>query len=203
MVGADEPEGAHNVRNRHAHDESSSRGASSCDRRMWFHFWFSTYGTWIRGDERGFRDHDHRIHSSGDYRDPPPHAEHQGLRRWVRQHMHKEPVRLDMTLRRVVCGRLVCLFQEKQIELLVIAVASDHVHGLGRFPETNVRTLIGHAKKYSSHAIRGTIPGAVWARKCALKAIKSRDQQRATFEYIVGHRVEGACVWTFRDSERL
>ncbi len=35
------------------------------------HVMFSTRGHWLPVDPRGFRNRDHRIHSSGDYTHPP------------------------------------------------------------------------------------------------------------------------------------
>ena len=61
---------------------------------LWYHVQFSTFGTWLRGDERGFRDHDHRLHSSGDYRNPPPPGEHEGLRLGTLARMHKPSMKL-------------------------------------------------------------------------------------------------------------
>ncbi len=114
--------------------------------------------------------------------------------------MHKNPVRLDSSLRARLLDEIVRLFVEKQVELLVVAGAVDHVHGVGLFPANEVRQLIGHAKRYSSHAIRNQIPGSVWGRKCGLKRITDKEQQRRTFNYIADHRDEGASVWTFRDA---
>jgi REP element-mobilizing transposase RayT len=113
--------------------------------------------------------------------------------------MHKDPVRLDRRQITRVGPEMVRLFLEKDVELIAVALAKDHAHGLGRFPEDRVRALVGHAKRYSSHAIRDEIPGTVWAKKCGLKRIKDHDHQVKTFNYIVAHRREGAWVWTFRD----
>jgi REP element-mobilizing transposase RayT len=154
----------------------------------------------LRADERGFRDHDHRIHSSGDYRNPPPKSEHEGLRRWVIRHMHKEPVRLDRALMERVGAEMVRLLLGKGVEVVVLAVMPDHVHGIGRFERDKVRDHVGHAKRYSSHAIRDQIPGTVWGKKRALKRIRDRDHQVKTFTYIVKHSRKGAWVWTFRDA---
>jgi len=179
----------------------ANRGAEDREEKAWFHFWFSTYGTWLRGDERGFRDHDHRVHSSGDYRNPPPKDEHAGLRAWTRAHMHKDPVRLDAELRRRVCASIVTRLRTGGVELLVVAVMNDHVHGLAWCPVESVKTLVGHAKRSSSHAIRDRIPGAAWGRRCGLKRIKDQEHQRATFCYIAGHGRKGGVVWTFRDPD--
>ena len=45
---------------------------------LWRHVICHAKNTWLHGDERGFRDRDHRAHSSGDYYNPPPKDEHQG-----------------------------------------------------------------------------------------------------------------------------
>lgn len=176
----------------------ANRGAANGE-KAWFHFWFSTFGTWLRGDVRGFRDHDHRIHSSGDYKQPPPRSEHAGLRRWVVEHMHKDPVRLTPRQRERACGRMKEELKLKGVELLVIAVADDHAHGLGKFPVAEIRKLVGHAKRGSSHALREQILGAVWGKKCQFKQIRSRKQQIDTFKYIQRHARQGAAIWTFRD----
>jgi REP element-mobilizing transposase RayT len=183
----------------HADDESASRRAESAAPRAWYHAWFSTFGTWLRGDARGFRDRDHRIHSSGDYRNPPPIEEHAGLRRWVIEHLHKDPVRLGAPLRRQVGRVMVDQLRQRGAEVLVVAVAADHVHMVLRCGPGEVRQLVGHAKRWSSHAIRGQIPGSVWAKKCGLKLVRSRAQQVAVFKYITRHASRGAWVWTFRD----
>lgn len=183
----------------HADDESASRRADGAAPRSWYHAWFSTFGTWLRGDARGFRDHDHRIHSSGDYRNPPPIEEHAGLRRWVIEHLHKDPVRLSVAQRPLVGRVVVHQLVKRGAAVLVMAIASDHVHVVLRCSAGEVRQLIGHAKRWSSHSIRDQIPGAVWAKKCGLKRIRSRAQQVSTFEYITRHASRGAWVWTFRD----
>jgi hypothetical protein len=51
----------------------------------WYHVTINTYGTWLPGDPRGFHSRGHRVHSSGDYREPPPEREHAGLHRWSKE----------------------------------------------------------------------------------------------------------------------
>jgi len=48
----------------------------------WWHVIISTRNSWLPGDKRGFRSKNHKIHSSGDYKKPPPIEEHSGLRRY-------------------------------------------------------------------------------------------------------------------------
>jgi len=166
---------------------------------QWFHVTFSTYGTWLRGDKRGFRDHDHRIHSSGNYKTPPPEREHALLRDWTRRVMHKPPVHLSKQQRQRAGETIVENLKSKQVDLLAIAVMSDHAHLLANFPVNTARAMIGVAKSDSSRSIGAQIPGTVWAKKCLLTRMRDKDHHINTFRYIVNHRSQDAWVWTFRD----
>ena len=48
----------------------------------WSHIIISPQNSWLPGDRRGFRSRNHKIHSSGDYKNLPPPEEHAGLRRY-------------------------------------------------------------------------------------------------------------------------
>lgn len=114
---------------------------------------------------------------------------------WVIERMHKEPVRLEATSRAVACERIASGLVSHGVDLRALAVAADHVHGLGGFPG-GARKIIGDAKRASSHAMRVWIPGAVWGRRCGLKHVVDREHYIATLRYIVAHTGEGASVWT-------
>jgi hypothetical protein len=42
----------------------------------WRHLVIFTHNSWLPGDPRGFRSQNHKILSSGDYKNPPPPGEH-------------------------------------------------------------------------------------------------------------------------------
>lgn len=113
--------------------------------------------------------------------------------------MHKDPIRFEPALRERVGLVMLLEFEKRYAELIVLAVSSDHVHGLARVEHRRVRAPVGHAKRWSSHAIRDVLPGVVWGKKCGLKTIRDRSHQIRTFRYIETHRSEGAWVWTFND----
>jgi hypothetical protein len=170
---------------------------------IWYHFMFSTFGSWIRGDRRGFRDHDHRMHCRGDYKNPPKPSAFGGLRSWVLRNMHKEPVRLSLPLQRRVSALLVEEFLSRDVNLLCLAVMPDHVHGLGQFDFDTAEKLVGLAKARSSEAISTDVPGVVWGKRARLKEIRDREHHIETFRYICDHEHEGAVVWTFRKRSPL
>jgi REP element-mobilizing transposase RayT len=159
---------------------------------------WSTYGAWLHGDPRGFRDRFHRIHSSGDYKNPPPKGEHAGLHRYVSRIMHKEPVLLDQSTRQRALGAI--LDKARQTELLAVcaSVSATHVHLLARLSPDSIPDIVGKLKRHSSHAIRDVIPGQVWGARREAKPIRDRAHQLNVLNYILGHaRKEGAAVWRF------
>jgi len=169
------------------------------DMRKWFHITFSTYGSWLPGDARGFRSWRHRVHSSGDYKNPPPPGEHEGLRGYAQARMTRPPVTLTREQRRTCVLAMVEKLQEKGAEVLAIPVGARHVHVQARIENHTARKIIGLAKQTASHRIRDEIPGTIWAGRSRTEPITNKNHQQALFHYIVRHRREGAFVWTFRD----
>lgn len=85
------------------------------------------------------------------------------------------------------------------LELLCFAVATSHVHLLGRFETETLKRTLGSLRRSASHAIRDTHPGRVWARGEGIWQIRNHDHQVATYGYIMGHEQEGADVWSVLD----
>ncbi len=153
------------------------------------------HGQWIPGDQRGFRSRDHRIHSSGDYRNPPPIQEHAGLRQWVRVNMNQPPVTLEPPQFEIVGLVLVHKLQRMNCEVVVLSSGPTHVHTLFVPSETDVIKQLGKAKQFASlkcpnHA------GQLWAESCDAVAVQKEQHACNAYQYICDHAVkEGAWVW--------
>ncbi len=170
--------------------------------KRWWHLVLHTRGSWLHGDPRGFRSRDHRLHSSGDYKRPPPPDEHAGLRAYHRGRS-APPVVLSPSLRSRVGLTLRRKLQRQRHEALAISVGPTHAHLLAELPESYqaALTLSASWKQASSHAVRDELPGRVWAEGGKPIPIRNHAHQREVFDYIVDHaRKEGAWVWTFRGS---
>jgi hypothetical protein len=186
----------------------------------WFHLNGNTYGTWIRGDERGWRARHHREHVEGDYRNPPDPAAHFAERAFSRTHTDT-PVRLSPEARRVACDELVACLTHQHIEVIACAVDDHHFHILARFllPEkptgsnpwasgtrnqplyAYIRHVVGLAKSRAARAISSlalTSEGGVWGKRFKITPIADRAHQLNTYAYIADHASCGASVWTFR-----
>ncbi len=59
---------------------------------MLYHVTWSTYGSWLPGDPRGFRTRGHRLHVDGDYRNPPPKGKYTGLHAHAKSSLVKPAV---------------------------------------------------------------------------------------------------------------
>ena len=144
---------------------------------MRYHVIWSTYGSWLPGDPRGFRTRRHRMHVEGGYRNPPPPGTHAGLR----------PVAGEAALERLAQGGA---------DVLGISVAGQHVHVAFIADGSDIKPIIGHVKRVSSHRIRHELPGQVWAGGCKIVRVRDDAHRRNVLTYIRNHAREGAWVWT-------
>lgn len=200
--------------------------------RGWYHAVATTYGTWLRGDPRGWRSRRHREHVEGDYRQPPPKGAYQFQFERSKRLMKHEPIILSPSSRVVVCQALVERLLELETELIVLAVASTHSHVVCRFanwsggkynPAINTpglrggnalqdgrdpvpRHVMGMAMKHASHEARqagAKRPGPLWAKRPKFVPIEDREHQVNAVRYGQKHRErEGAALWTMW-SERV
>jgi hypothetical protein len=161
----------------------------------------STLNSWLPGDPRGFRTKGHDIHSSGDYKHPPPKGEHAGLHQYSKQ-ISGNPVVIPRDLREVVGRAILAKLRKLDYQVLVIAVAGMHCHFLVELPEDikRVRHIVGQCKTVSSHAIRGWMLGRVWGHRGKFEPVKTIEHQRNAFKYIL--RQKNAWIWSFRDEAR-
>lgn len=167
--------------------------------RHWHHLILTTYGAWLPGDARGFRTRHHREHVDGDYRDPPPRLDYVKLRRTCNAQLKQEVVSIAAKWRPLLGEALIEKFTLLGANVLIVAVASQHVHLLAKLRPADVRKFSGMAKKHSTftlHNHRWT--GLVWGRRGKVIRIRDRQHQVNTFRYILRHRQQGAWVKDLR-----
>lgn len=163
--------------------------------RVWAHGIITLRGWWIPGDARGFRSREHRIHSSGDYRNPPPPGEHAALRDWNRARTKREPP-LRPQERELVGRTILERFEREARTTLAIACAATHTHALFEAGDEDARRILGLCKQVASRRLHDRC-GRVWAQGAGIDRIRSRAHQLAAFEYIARHADSGAWVWRF------
>jgi REP element-mobilizing transposase RayT len=169
----------------------------------WWHVIINTRSSWLHGDARGFRSRNHRIHSSGDYKAPPPPGEHVGL---LRYHQKRAAPRVATPpeMRRCIGQEIIEFFTARGYRVLAISVCSVHVHILVELPvEYKVAwSIIGKCKNIVSYRVRDEMPGAIWSRGATIKPINNRAHQVRAYHYIFEAQESGAWTWSMLEASR-
>ena len=189
----------------------------------WYHAIATCYGTWLRGDPRGWRSRRHREHVEGDYQNPPPAGTYAIEFRRSRQQLAHAPMRFPPDVREVVRDALADRLGDFDTEVVALAVAATHAHAVVRFVNRGVRGSVdvpglaaanalrdgrdpvprhvfGVAMKHASHVLREADlkrPGPVWAKRAKFVPVADRAHQLAATRYVVAHALrEGAALHT-------
>ncbi len=165
------------------------------DPRVWHHIVLTTYGAWLHGDSRGFRTRHHREHVVGDYKNPPPPGMYAEKERRSRASLKTAPVELTGEWRSRVGNALWQDFTRQGAWVLVLAVASQHVHVLVKLNRKQRRKIAGRAKRFATLKLREhEWPGNLWGVRSKAVVIRDRAHQENAFRYIVNHARGGAWV---------
>lgn len=175
--------------------------------RSWYHCVATAYAQWLRGDPRGWRERDHRLHVDGDYKHPPePSNYNDAIFKQSKRLAKNDPVFFQAPLRPHI-GKLVLeSISLQRLPVLAISVGAKHIHLLVKCPRDNPKLVIGKAKHNVTRNLRiqGLIDlpeGArLWAVGSHPKPVRNRAHQIHTHHYILDHKKEGAWVWSFTDA---
>ena len=168
----------------------------------WMHIVVGTKCAWLHGDRRGFRDRDHRLHSSGDYKDPPPLGEHARLHRFY-ERRSGSPVDLDVEARILICRAFVRKWRSMGYRVIVCSVGQRHLHAIVEGPDDHALfdKEVGRAKQATSHAVRHLLPGTVWAAKGGFKPVRGPGHFRNSYKYVRTRQEAGTVVWSHRPDQ--
>ncbi|MFW5869397.1 MAG: hypothetical protein ACOCVI_00695 [Planctomycetota bacterium] len=181
----------------------------------WYHGVLCTYGTWLRGDRRGFRTRHHREHVEGDYRNPPPAGLYEALAQESAKSLRFPPAKLTPEACRAVCHAFAVAMLKYHAELVDLVVCPCHAHLLARFPDhlhsapANLLTdgrnpiprhIAGRAKRAASLALtRRSLKQKgrpLWAKRGKLQPIRDQKHFEATIRYIQRHQQGGGVLWS-------
>ena len=169
---------------------------------LWRHVILHTKNSWLHGDERGFRDRHHRIHSTGDSKNTPPKIEHEGLRRWS-QNRAGDPVLLSKDLRPLIVKAFVDRLMKESFEVLTLTCSETHIHCLSKLPSDlpTTKDLVGRCKRNACGAVHHILPGPLWSAGGSYKPIRNYDHHKNAYDYITTDQEPGTFVWTYKAEE--
>jgi hypothetical protein len=163
----------------------------------WYHCTLHTYGTWLRGDPRGWRSRHHREHVAGDYKNPPSKGKYDALFAYSKSLMKRDPVRIERELREFVLDALIDKLLEHQIPVAIGSLDGIHGHLLMQCRDHQPRHWLGLAKKNASHLVRQLNPlepGGLWGKGSHPEPVADEAHYHNTFDYIRDHGKCGAVV---------
>jgi REP element-mobilizing transposase RayT len=178
----------------------------------WYHVTTHVYGSWLRGDPRGWRARHHREHVVGDYKNPPAPGKYDHLYELSKALMKRDAVRIAACLRQFIADAVAEKLKIDGIEVLVVSMSEKHLHVLARFPKHNPRMMLGYARKYATQKLKahGLAVGldlqfgeGIWAKRSRAQPIANRAHEIQTFRYIERHAKQGASSWIFTHPQRL
>jgi hypothetical protein len=166
----------------------------------WYHCTVHTYGSWLRGDPRGWRSRHHREHVIGDYKHPPPEGMYDKLYERSKKLMRRDPVRLEKAMRRLVLRWITERLNIDGVPWVVGSLGAKHLHVLAKFVDHHPRHWMGLAKKHASHRCRergiAKPGGGLWGKRSRAEPVSGRPHQLRVVKYIMDHAREGAAIIT-------
>lgn len=145
---------------------------------------WSTYGTWLHGDERGWRDRKNESYSGKHKHDPL-------LEERRRKQLKHEPIVLSPEMREVVeeVIREICEFREWRLH--AVNVRSNHVHVVVGAP-CNPEYVLRDCKSYATRRLRerGLMDSAktVWTRKGDKVFLMNEQAVRSAVDYTLNRQ---------------
>jgi hypothetical protein len=168
----------------------------------WRHCVVNARCSWLRGDKRGFRSRHHKIHSSGDYKRPPPEEEHAGLRAY-HEKRSGAGVKFDLDLRIIILTWFIRKLLALDYRVIAASIGEEHLHILVELPWDldQIREIMGKCKQRASHAVRGRLPGTIWSGGGEFKWVKEKRHFHNIYRYIRTKQEPGTVVWSHRADE--
>lgn len=170
--------------------------------KWWLVTW-TTYGSWLPGDPRGFRTWRGREYVAPPKRyagvdETPYRAADYGERYRLSQEISDDSVSLNPDQRRTACDACVADIIELGLAASVIAVGAVHTHLLARFGSRPIRPTAGRLKSMMTRGIKehdsSFQPKRTWSKGCHPSSCEDEREYHAKFRYVVRHRDEGAVV---------
>jgi hypothetical protein len=174
--------------------------------RDWYHCTVGTYGQWLPGDERGWRERNHHEHVAGDYKRPPKATRFsQGRLEHSRKVMKWQSYFIDPQDRSIIGALLLDTFFRRKVPVLALAVCGKNFHALLQIPDHSPKRALGLAKRHVTFEFAPIIDVAtnkrlqLWEAGGNGKPIRDRAHAVEAYQYILDHVKEGGWVWSYKN----
>jgi len=171
----------------------------------WWLVTWSTYGSWLPGDPRGFQ-----TWRGQEYVPPPkryakPGEETYDSSKYVERHreakmmLTSEVVHLSIAQRKCVLDAVVEQIAKVTLIPAALSVSGEHCHLLSKFGALKIRPTIGVLKGEATKALRETgFEGErIWSRECHPKSKREGNEFLVALKYVKNHERQNAAVYVW------
>jgi REP element-mobilizing transposase RayT len=138
---------------------------------------FTTYGTWLQGDERGF------------VKDSITYDANQSLADSNKQNLSKSPVRLSKNHRAIVAKAIYEKADKLNQKILALAVCSNHVHIVVDYVPIPMGKIVGYYKNSAQVALRKAgLTGRVWTKGFDKRYCFDEQALKSRIDYVNSNR---------------
>jgi hypothetical protein len=168
--------------------------------KWWLVTW-TTYGSWLPGDPRGFQTWHGR-----EYVPPPPRyakpgeptydkAEYEQRYEAARKQV-EGAIELSKEEQQRVCNSIVDELIVIPVVPAVLSVGNVHVHLLAIFGKLLIRPTVGRLKARATRELNeaGFIGKRVWSKNCHMVSKDTADKLQNAYNYVAKHVEEGCLV---------
>jgi REP element-mobilizing transposase RayT len=169
--------------------------------RIWFLTW-TTYGTWLPGDARGFVSPKFENLQTEPRNNVPGTEYDQGrpaLRSLAAENLRGEPIWLMLEQAEVLRNQFQETARHRGWTIIIGAIMANHIHlVVGVTGDPDPASLLRDFKSYGSRALNGrwTKPesGTWWTEQGSKRKVKDEQHLSAVIEY-VRHQVGALVIW--------
>jgi hypothetical protein len=146
------------------------------DRVIGYMVTFTTYGTWLQGDRRGYVKDGQTFEGNEQLLDANKEAMRQGA------------IRLNPKQKEIVKQAILDEAKELKQTIFAILVWSSHVHIVAENIDETIGKVTGRYKAAATKALRETgFEGKVWTKGYDKKFCFNEEELRARIEYVNNH----------------
>jgi hypothetical protein len=168
----------------------------------WWLVTWSTYGSWLPGDPRGFQ-----TRRGNEYVPPPKRYAKSGEptynpsdysnRYQAAKAVVSGSIKLGPGQRKCVLEAVVGQISRLPVIAAALTVSSEHSHLLAKFGNLRIRQTAGVLKGEATKALHdaGFSEERIWGAECHMKSKKEGREFQIAFTYVVNHVNEGAEVF--------
>jgi len=167
--------------------------------KWWLVSW-TTYGTWLPGDKRGYCTHRSKVYVPPPIRyakpgEPTYQPTEHNLVLKLAQSVTDDPVYLTAEQMKVAFDSIVTEIAEIPVVPAILSLGEWHIHWLCYFGPLTIKPIVERVKAAATRELnsRGFSGRRPWTRGCNTRSKATRKECRSAYRYVKRH-LEQSCL---------